>query len=167
MGCTSGEEEEVSVEFGRLVPVKEMRGEDDVETAELRRMYAEARAYLSSHQWCEEVGEALFGYGVGAVVAVFLFRARLGTRKKEWLWVVVGDLPTAYLVSDQAPTAEAALRIYTDLMEDWVHAVRNGSGLEAVFPVEAPADEEHADLLDSRIGFLREKIIPEAAQGSS
>jgi hypothetical protein len=30
----------------------------------------------------------------------------------EWLWVVVGDLPPAYLVADDAPGPAAALRAY-------------------------------------------------------
>lgn len=42
------------------------------------------------------------------------------------LWVVAGDLPSAYLVTDAAPTATAtaALAIYCSLMQDWVEAVR-------------------------------------------
>jgi hypothetical protein len=45
-------------------------------------------------------------------------------------------------------------------MEDWIEAVIENRDLSDVFPVNAPADEEHAQLLAKRIKFLREKIMP-------
>lgn len=153
------------VDLDRLVPVAQMRGEDAKESSELREMYERARAYLSVHDWCQSIEEAFLGFGVGGVVAIFLFRVKLNTGIEELLWVVEGDLPSAYLVTDQASTADAALRVYADLMEGWTDAVRKGTGLDDVFPVDAPADEEHAALLDSRIKLLRSDIIPAAVHG--
>ncbi len=153
----------MTLDLGRLVPADRIRGEDDAETRELQRMLQQARAYLQSHDWCEGVYEAYLGFGVGGVVAVFLLRTKLRTGGEELLWVVVGDLPSAYLVSDRATTAATALEIYADLMQDWVGAVRKGAGLQDVFPVDAPADEEHASLLEKRISLLRRDIIPAAA----
>lgn len=153
------------VDLEKLVPVAQMRGEDAEETGELNEMYERACAYLTSHDWCQSVEEAYLGFGVGGVVAIFLFRAKLNTRTEELLWVVEGDLPTAYFVTDQASTAASALGVYVELMESWAEAVRSGTGLEDAFPVDAPADEEHAALLESRLKLLRSDIIPAAAHG--
>ena len=154
-------------DFGRLTPVAEMCGEDRDETLELEAMFEGARTYLQSHDWCEEISNSYFGFGVGGVVAVFLFHVNLKAGDEELLWVIDGDLPSAYLVVDNAAEATAALEIYADLMQDWVDAVRKGSGLEEVFPVDAPADEEHAELLEKRIRLLRGTIIPAARMAST
>lgn len=153
----------MTIDLGRLVPEDQIRGEDDAETCELQDMLQRARVYLQSHEWCEGVSEAYLGFGVGGVVAVFLFRTTMRTGDEELLWVVEGDLPSAYLVSDNVTNAATALEIYSDLMEDWVRAVRMGSGLQDVFPVDAPADEKHASLLEKRINLLRRDIIPSMA----
>lgn len=149
-------------DLGELAPADCIRGEDDEETRELQEMLQRARAYLLSHDWVEKVSEAYLGFGIGGVVAVFLFRTKLKGGTEELLWVVEGDLPSAYLVRDRATTAAAALETYADLMQDWVDAVRNGADLRDVFPVDAPAEEEYALLLEKRIKLLQRDIIPAA-----
>lgn len=148
------------VDPGSVVEVVSMAGEDDADTAALRQMLQQAERYLLPHRWCQRVVERHFGLGVGGVVAVFLFRIG-GASADEWLWVVVGDLPSAYLVTDAARTPVAALEVYCSLMEDWVDAVRAGRGVGDAFPVEAPADEASANVLATRVAFLREHILDE------
>ena len=143
-----------------IVPVSQICGEDQEETAELIEMYDRAQTYLLSHEWCTDVCDAHFGFGLGGVVALFLVRARLASGADEWLWLVEGDLPSAYLVTDNAKDPAAALEIYAELMTAWIDAVRSGRGLDEVFPVDAPADEAHAKMLDTRIKFLRDEIFP-------
>jgi hypothetical protein len=98
---------------------------------------------------------------VGGVVAIFLIElaARVNATDKE-LWVVVGDLPSAYMAVDEDETALEALEKYCDLMDQWIAAVRSDNDLDDVFPVEAEPTQENADALQSRIGFLRNEIIP-------
>ena len=48
---------------------------------------------------------------IGGVVAVFLFRIDGPPEVDPLLWVVVGDLPTAYLVTDDAPSPAIALDV--------------------------------------------------------
>jgi hypothetical protein len=156
----------MTLDLGKLVSADQIRGEDDEETLELQKMLKRARAYLLSQDWCEAVSDEHLGFGVGGVVAVFLLRAKLRTGGEELLWVIEGDLPSAYLVTDRARSASTALEIYADLMQDWVKAVRRGTGLRDVFPVDAPADEEHAALLEKRIELLRRDIIPAATRAT-
>jgi hypothetical protein len=78
-------------------------------------MMARARDYLAAHRWCESIDAEYFGFGVGGVVAVCLFRVTLTGGDREWLWVVEGDVPSAYLVTDRAPTPSTALEVYVEL----------------------------------------------------
>jgi len=48
------------------------------------------------------------------------------------------------------------------LMESWAHAVLNDSPLRDVFPVAAPVTPEVANMLLSRMSFVREEIIPKS-----
>jgi hypothetical protein len=97
---------------------------------------------------------------VVGVIGVFLFEfepARPGVDDR--LWVVVGDLPPAYLVCDHASTWQEALGAYVDEMRRWVKAVQEGSGLEDVIPVNAAPTTEHAGLLETRLDFVEENFI--------
>ncbi|MDI1452115.1 hypothetical protein [Polyangium sp. 6x1] len=144
----------------KLQPTTQMRGEDDDETRELQATLQEARTYLASFTWCAGIEEEFFGLGIGGIVAVFLFRIRRVGATDEWLWVIAGDLPSAYLVTDRAASPTQALEVYCELMEDWIRAVRRGGNLRDVFPVQANPSSANADLLEKRILFLRGKIIP-------
>jgi len=92
------------IDLGVVRPVEEMDGGDAGETAVLREMFEAARAYLGSQRWCRRIERAFFGGGVGKVVAVFLFEIDAPPEVDRWLWVIEGDLPSAYLVTDDAPT---------------------------------------------------------------
>lgn len=74
-----------------------------------------------------------------------------------FLWVVSEDLPSAYLVTDQAKTPCAALKVYCDLMEDWIRAVSTHGGLSDTFPVSAEPTQANAAMLKKRVAFLREE----------
>ena len=78
----------------------------------------------------------------------------------DYLWVVVGDLPSAYFVIDDAPSPRSAAEVYCRIMQDWINAVVSEAPLDDVFPVKADATVEMAQMLDSRLRFIREKIIP-------
>ena len=110
-----------NVDFGKVEPASQMKGDSEHDTELLKQMLKEAQAYLSAFDWCEAIRESHFGLGVGGVVAVFLFRiipSREGV--DEWLWVVVGDLPPAYLVTDENPTPVSALEAYAEEMKAWL-----------------------------------------------
>ncbi len=145
----------------QVVPVEEMTGGDKEDITLLKQMLEEATNYVTSYKWCPEIKERYFGFGVGGIVAAFLFRFSEKIEGDEFLWVVVGDLPPAYFVVDCAPNPKEALEAYCELMEDWVNAVKNGTSLDDVYPVAVEPTAEHARMLSSRIDSLRKDIIPE------
>jgi hypothetical protein len=149
-----------TVDYDHLVPVEEMAGQDFEETEQLRESLEEAKAFLRSHHWCRSIRRELFGLGVGGVVRVFLFELVGDPGVDEVLWVVTGDVPPAYLVTDGARTPVAALEVYCGLMEAWIDAVRRKADPSEAFPVSVEPTEKNAALLEKRVWFLRREIVP-------
>jgi len=143
-----------------MVPLDDIEGEDKEETARLISMAQSAQQYLQSFDWCCGIEEAYLGFGIGDVISVFLFKIIPTNEVDEWLWVVNGDIPPAYFVTDRAPDPLSAIKVYCELMEEWIKAVQEGSQFNNVFPVGAPADEEHTNMLATRIQLIKSEIIP-------
>jgi hypothetical protein len=134
-------------------------GKDDAE--EVLALADRASAFLATLTWCRGVRERWVGIAVPGVVGVFLLCIEPSSPTvDEWLWVIVGDLPPAYLVTDDAPNPAAALDGYISEMHAWVRAVRDGAPRDDLIPVNAPATPEYADMLESRLRFLRAEVIP-------
>jgi hypothetical protein len=151
----------VPVDASKLTPAGHMNGEGEEDTRLLLALADRARSYLSGFAWTASVDALYFGDGIGRVVAVFLADitpAQPGV--DEQLWVVVGDLPSLYLVTDDAPTPADALAAYTDLAEEWVHAAERGAPLDGLMPVGVPATEENIAMLRSRVEMLRRSVLP-------
>jgi hypothetical protein len=148
------------IDFSRLTPIDKISGENEKDTRLLRGMEEEARRYLLSFNWCKAIQKGWFGWGVGGIAAVFLFEIDPATPDVDQvLWVVVGDLPPAYMVTDDLPTPLDALRTYMDLMEEWIAAVREGKSTEECVPVNTAASRENADALETRLSFLKQEFL--------
>ncbi len=145
-------------------------GEGDA--AAFHAMARDARAYIESWPWSGTVVESYFGGGLRGVVALVLVRLddSRATHVDEWLWVVVGDVPSAFFEIDDSDTGAVALETYCALMDDWISAVRGASplSLDEVFPVRAEPSGDRATLLEGRLETLRGDILLEiAAQGGA
>lgn len=138
-----------------------LKGDSEEDTRLLQEMAKSARRYLQSFAWCPTIESVWLAFGIGGVVGVFLvkFATKIGDGD-EWLWTVNGDLPSAYMVTDNIEGPGTALETYCRLMEDWVNAVNNGTGLGHVFPVKVDPTLVNATKLSERIEYLRKAIIP-------
>jgi hypothetical protein len=147
-----------------VVPVQRMTGDDQQDIMLLRQMSKEADAYLRSFSWCGDVLSSFFGGGVGGVFAVFLFKIR-PTRSEvgPWIWIVVGDIPSAYLPIEDAKSPSEVFTTYLRGMSKWVEFARHGqSGTadDGVPPVNVPATPEWAEELERRLHSLRLLVQP-------
>ena len=155
-----------SVDFSRMKSLDSIEGEDVEDTNILKEMAIEAREFVSSHEWCDHVDSVHLAYGIGGVVAVFLVQITPHSDDVDkCLWVVVGDVPPAYIVVDDNPTAADALDAYCSEMEAWVEAVDKGASVDELIPVNAPPTPEHAEQLGGRLKYIRSRILPLARAG--
>ena len=140
--------------------IEDMGDGDEEERQLLLPMLEEARAYLARFAWCEGVDAVYFGMGCGNVFAIFLFEIRnTGFPENHLLWVVVGDIPPAYLRVDADDDPEDALDMYIRLMGAWVDAVEQGRPVDKLVPVNAPPTAEYAAMLAGRLIFLQENFF--------
>lgn len=131
----------------------------------------QAVRFLRSFAWCADVLELYEGILEPDIVGVFLCKIRPARPEvDEWLWVIVGDLPPAYLVTDEAPNPACALDGYIALMRDWVKAAKRGDPVDRLIPVNAPPTPEYATMLDSRLrilsDFLAEEFVDDLKAGA-
>jgi len=149
------------VDHSLLTPISQISGEDDNETKELHELYAEAKEFLLKFRWCTKIKCAHLGYGVGGVLGVFYIEIEPDSIDIErHLWVIVGDIPSAYIVIDKAKSTVQAIRIYIKLFREWVEAIKTGASVQGLMPANAPPTLDNAILLESRLIFLEKNIVP-------
>jgi hypothetical protein len=147
-----------------LVPVADIAGEDEEDTFLLRKMSEEARNYISSFSWCGAILGSYFGGGVGRIFAVFFFHIRPSLPTVDpWIWVVVGDIPLAYLPFEDCKSPIEVFKTYIRGMRKWVELARQGkigATEEGVPPVNVPATPEWAEELNGRLDSLTLLVKP-------
>ncbi len=148
------------IDLIKVVSISEMQGDDAEDSAKLVELHKEAREYLKHFSWCGHIIEEYFGIGVGGIVGVFLFKIKPAKPEvDEWLWVIVGDLPPAYIVIDRSPNPALALNSYIMEMSKWVKAVKEGLSVENLIPVNVPPTIEYANMLAGRLKFIKREIL--------
>ena len=136
-------------------------GDNVEDTALLERMADDAEAYLKTFDWCQTIDTTYFAGGVGGIAALFLveFNEPLQSSDQQ-LWIVAGDIPSAYFVTDEARNPRQAIRLYCQLMNDWANSVLNLETERKVFPVRADRTKDNALSLKERIEFIMKDIVP-------
>ncbi len=151
----------MNIDTSKLVAAEDLVAETPGETDELKQMHREATSYISRFAWCRGICESYFGGGVAGIIGLFLFHIRPSKREVDkWVWVVVGDLPPAYLSGRKTLSPADAFRDYIRAMRHWANAVKEGNSIAELFPVDAPPVRENALNLEKRLKFLEEHIAP-------
>jgi hypothetical protein len=147
-----------------LVPAGDISGGDEQDTILLRTMLEDANEYISSFSWCGTVLSSYFGAGVGGIFAVFLFHIRPSRPGIDpWIWVVVGDIPSAYLPVADCQSPADVFRTYIQGMSKWVELARlgrTGTPDQGVPPMNVPATPEWAEKLNQRLNGLTLAVTP-------
>jgi hypothetical protein len=147
-----------------LVPANHIVGDDEQDTVLLHKMSGEALEYISSFPWCAEVLNSYFGGGVGGIFAIFFFHIRPSHRGIEpWIWIVVGDVPPAYLPLADCVSPSEVFRTYVNGMRRWVELARlgqTGTPEQGIPPVNTPATPEWAETLNLKPNGLILAIKP-------
>jgi hypothetical protein len=148
------------IDLSKLKSIDSMLGEDDGETRELRELYKRAENFLKAFNWAGKIERAYFGLGVENIVGVFLFAfIPKSPDVDNLLWVIVGDIPPAYLVTDDAPDSARALQVYIREMRNWIAAVKAGRSVSDLIPVDAPPTMGNANDLSVWLDFIEREIV--------
>jgi hypothetical protein len=115
----------------------------------------EAREYLLGTGYWRRVERLEPGLGEEGVFAVFRAEAEPAAPDVDReVWVVVGDLPPLYLVTDDLDTPEEALTAYIAHRRAWVEAVGANHSVAHLAPVDVEPTKEWAAALASRLRRL-------------
>lgn len=131
--------------------------EEEVETINLSK---EAESFLLSHGWCDSIIEGWLAESWGYILCVFLFKIESeNTEVDDYVWIVVGDIPSAYIDIESAEDSDDVLQCYVDIMSDWVECIETNKSVEDCYPIEVPPTLEYASMLKSRLKIISEELI--------
>ena len=154
----------VNVDITQLKPVSAVLGDSEEDSALLLRLATEARQFIQSFEWYGGLRHEYFGLGIGGVIAAFLYNITPAKPDVDsWLWVIVGDVPPAYIVTDDAHTPALAIEAYIREMREWVEAAKAGNPVDELIPVNVPATPEWGNRLESRLEFIEKTILRNGA----
>jgi hypothetical protein len=127
----------------------------------------EARAFLLAQSWCRAVRVLTLKKWIEGVLALLYAEIEPEPQSgaAEAVWVVVGDLPPAYLDVPSVPAYREALEAYIALLEEWVEAVRSGEPIDELMPIyhrhslaPVPPTLRFAEMIALRIRFLQDLL---------
>lgn len=145
-----------------LVPLQNIFGDDQLDSILLRKMGIDAGVFIRSFPWCTTVLESFFGGGVGGIFAIYFFHIRSSRPDVDpWIWIMIGDVPPAYLPLTDCGSPAAAFRSYMHGMSKWVDFARNGrvgTPAEGVPPVNVPSTPEWAERVNQQLYGLTRAV---------
>src|SRR5687768_16102646 len=89
------------------IPVSELRQSLPEEADDLLLLADEAERFLMGHKWCRRVESMVFDRGFKHCALFLATIEPVGA--DPTLWVIVGDVPPAYIDTETCPTAVEAL----------------------------------------------------------
>ena len=143
-----------------MIDIEQIDQSDVEYKDEVIELVNEARQYLKSFSWCAEIKSGLLARNFGYILCIFLFDIEpvKGSGADAKLWVIVGDIPPAYLDTIEYKTPQDALDFYCFVMEEWASHVKAGKSLEDCYPVNTEPTLEHAEMLATRIQLIRDEL---------
>jgi hypothetical protein len=164
--------EKMTIDRKKLLSAGQLAGDarfEEDEIAEITQLWSEATEFLEAHEWCLEVIDQYLSFSSVPILCVFLADVKVLAPATSPLWVIVGDIPPAFIDVAETENAAEALQDYCAAMAEWVRAVRGGDSLNDLIPVRergslhlVQADIEVANALQARLDFISREIVPRA-----
>lgn len=147
-----------------MKPINQIRNSGRNDKRSVGAFARQAERFLKAQRWCQAIVRGYIDRAWEGILGVFFFEITPRTPDADsTVWVITGDLPPAYICNDNKTGAEA-LDGYVREMQRWVDAVRSGRGVEDLIPVNVPPHIEYAEMLASRLDFIRKEILPRYAE---
>jgi hypothetical protein len=145
----------------RMIPISRLRAPQHDDPRSLYSIAKRAERFVEGHTWCKSIKKAMLDIGWDGILGVFFFEIEpVQEGFDSTFWVIAGDLPTARICNDN-PNGPSALDGYVREMQKWVDATRHGHSVENLIPVNVPPSREYAEMLQSRLDFIRDKLLPD------
>ena len=141
------------INIDKLIEIEEIQA--------ILSLYYDAKNYIEEFDWCVSTKKCWYDkdHGIYEKIGIFLFEIEtINDTVDDFIWVIVGDLPSVYL-DKSVTTGEEALETYCELMQEWADNVKSGKSLDECYPVPVETTIENADLLNSRIAFIRRELL--------
>jgi len=129
-------------------------------------LYDKAKQYLEGFDWCVATKKCWYDKNLGIYekIGVFLFEIEPSNDNvDDFIWVIVGDLPSVYL-DKSITTGKEALERYCELMQEWADNIKSEKSLEECYPIPVDATIENAGLLSSRVSFIRRELLMQGGE---
>jgi hypothetical protein len=124
--------------------------------------------FLDTFSWAKARKNRWVAYFVPAVIRIFLVELDPQDRDvDQFIGVIVGDLPPAYLSPVYAKSPKDALDGYMGEMSAWADAVAKGESTADLIPVNGAPTMANVELLRRRIDFLGREIFPDLLEEST
>jgi hypothetical protein len=148
-----------------MIPITSLKNDNSGKYS-LYQMAQDAKKFVSSHRWVERVFDGYLAKGFDGSIGIFYFEVLPKSKKLDSeIWVITGDLPPAYLSTEDIPTAANALDSYIIEMRMWLSAVKRGEPVDELIPVNAPPNEKNAKILKERLDFLEKNVVKNIKAG--
>lgn len=124
-------------------------------------LYFDARNYIEDFDWCISTKKCWYDkeHGIYEKIGIFLFEIEpIDDQVDDFIWIIVGDLPSMYL-DKEITNGREVLERYCELMQEWADNVKRGESLEECYPVPVDPTIENAELLSSRIAFVKRELL--------
>jgi hypothetical protein len=127
---------------------------------ELKALHQEAKSYLLGFKWCAEIKDSFLYTNLGSVFCIFLLEIiNTQSSKDNFLWVIVGDIPSMYLDVYGPKTTKQVVEDYIRLAGDWISHVKSGKSVDDCYPFKAEPTIELAELLEKRVSFMKNTLL--------
>lgn len=139
------------IDFDKLTEIDEFKA--------ILNLYEEAKTFLENFDWCKKTISCWYDSGIYEKIGVFLFKIEpINKDVDEFIWIIIGDLPTVYL--DQSViNGQEALKIYCELMKEWADNIIQGKSINECYPIPVDPTKENAELLIKRIEFIKKELL--------
>ncbi len=133
---------------------------------EILNLSVEAQNYLKLFKWCRKIINGWLVKEWGYMLCVFYYEIEPLPESKadNFVWLIVGDLPPAYIDIQSATNEFEALNSYVFLMEDWINHVNKGKSVKDCFPINVKPTKKYATMLSNRINIIKEDMLPELSK---
>ncbi|HRF59063.1 MAG TPA: hypothetical protein PLH94_04005 [Fimbriimonadaceae bacterium] len=127
-----------------------------------------ASRFLAAHDWCQDILGVWYARSMQSLDVLYV-QFRSDEAETDHAWVVVGDVPPAYLDADDIKNAIQALHGYADEVQRWCDKVLGTDYEDPVMPLRDPASwellpetEENARRLEVLVGRIVDFIAENA-----